>query len=85
MGIARKKFDDKITRGIICLLEKRLNNLENVTKSLKENICNEVDLCLDSEKIARQEGIDYTKYVNERRKLIDNYNKEKSGLYKNKK
>lgn len=71
---------NKISGGIISLLEKRLNNLEIVTKSGKDNIDKEVNFCLDAERIAEQEGIDYIKYVEMRRQLIYGYNKKKSEM-----
>jgi hypothetical protein len=70
----------KILDGITNLLEKRLKILGNVTKSGKENIDKEVDFCLDAERIAKQEGIEYIPYVEKRRQLINDYNKKKSGI-----
>lgn len=74
-------MEEKIKQGIENLFEKRLKNLE-IAMDNNPSIYEEVDLCIDVERLAIQEGFELDEYVNRRRQLINGYNQRKIMEYK---
>jgi hypothetical protein len=67
------EMEKQIKQGLESLIEKRLKNLETAVDKNEPQIYEQVDLCLDVERIAIQEGLNIDEYSERRSKLTKNY------------